>query len=185
MNRIDAAFEAYPREYFLPSGQVPYAHIDVPLPIGHDQTNSQPSTVRRMLEWLQPTVGDKVLDVGSGSGWTTALLAYLVGDMGEVYAVEKLPAIKDFGEQNCKRLGVKNVGFYLAGDELGLPEHAPYDRILVSAGATSYSEKLLAQLKPEGKAVIPIKSSIHVFIKQRDGSIEDKEYPGYAFVPLV
>lgn len=185
MSRIDAAFEACPRKFFLPADQVPYAHIDAPLPIGHGQTNSQPSTVRQMLEWLQPTGGDKVLDVGSGSGWTTALLAYLVVETGEVYAVEKLPAVKEFGEQNCKKLAIKNAYFFLAGDELGLPEYAPYDRILVSAGAASYPGKLLEQLRPGGKAVIPIKSSIHAFTKQHDGSIADEEHPGYAFVPLV
>ncbi len=185
MPDIDEAFRAHQRKEFLPPEQRSLAGLDAPLPVGFNQTNSQPSTVRRMLDWLGVQPGQKVLDVGSGSGWTTALLAHLVGEAGMVYAVEKVPELVVFGRENCRKQGVENVSFHAAGDEPGLPEHAPYDRILVSAAAPQLPEGLLTQLVKDGRLVIPVKDSIYVLDKHKDGSHSIREYPGYAFVPLV
>lgn len=183
--RINNAFTAYPREKFLPGDVRLKAHLDLPVPIGYEQTNSQPSTVRRMLTWLDVQTDQTVLDIGYGSGWTTALLSYLVGTNGQVYAVEKVPELVEFGKQNCKQAGVTNAEFFEAGEVFGLPDYAPYDRILVSATARNLPEELVDQLAVGGRMVIPVKNSVYVVTKQRDGSVDITEHHGYAFVPLV
>lgn len=185
MSSLDEAFKATPRINFLrPESKIQHK-IDAPLFIGYGQTNSQPSTVRRMLQWLDPQKGDRVLDVGSGSGWTTALLAYLVGPTGTIYAVEKILELMKFGEDNCKQMNVHNVLFFEPKKNYGLPEFAPYDRILVSAAATELPKTLLDQLKVGGRIVIPSKTSIHVIDRVNNEAYEHKEHPGYVFVPLV
>jgi protein-L-isoaspartate(D-aspartate) O-methyltransferase len=185
MSKLDEAFEAVPRIKFLrPENRALY-QVDVPLSIGYQQTNSQPSTVRMMLRWLDPQTGDKVLDVGSGSGWTTALLAYLVGSTGTVYAVEKIAELMKFGQENCRRLNIHNVRFFQAGKTYGLPAFAPYDRILVSAAAATLPNDLLDQLKVGGRIVIPTNTSINVIDRLDHETYEHKEHPGFVFVPLV
>src|SRR4051812_36707966 len=114
MSRIDNAFRAVPRANFLPPAAAGMDVVDAPIPIGYGQTNSQPSTVRMMLEWLDPQPGEKILDVGSGSGWTSALLSKLVGPKGTVYAVEKVPELVESGEANTERLGIGNTRFLQA-----------------------------------------------------------------------
>lgn len=185
MGSIDQAFAATPRQNFLPDEVLGEADIDTALPIGFGQTNSQPYTVRLMLEWLEVEPGDKVLDVGSGSGWTTALLSYLVGPKGKVYAVEIVPELVEFGRANCQRLGLKNVEFYKAGKTYGLPRHAPYDRILVSASAKQPPPELLNQLKPGGKIVIPIYDDILEIEKLTEDKYETIAHYGFVFVPLI
>ncbi len=163
----------------------PQADIDMPLPIGYGQTNSQPSTVRRMLEWLDARAGERILDVGSGSGWTTALLATLVGPTGSTYAVEKVPELVKFGRENCRRSSVHNATFFPAGVTYGLPEYAPYDRILVSAAARELPYDLLRQLKVGGKIVMPINDTIVEITENKGDDMNIVEHPGFAFVPLV
>lgn len=161
------------------------ASADMPVPIGYDQTISQPTTVAMMLEWLDAQPGDKVLDVGSGSGWTTALLSDIIGPKGKVYAVERIPDLVEFGRDNCEKAGVKNASFHQAGDNYGLPEYDPYDRILVSASADKVPDELLGQLKPGGKLVLPVYDSIFEISKHPDNKTEAIEHPGFVFVPLL
>lgn len=182
--RIRRAFINIPRENFLPSGQKHYADLDVALRIGFGQTNSQPTTVRMMLSWLEPRAGDKILDVGSGSGWTTALLGNIVGPNGKVYGVEKIPQLRKMGKINCQKMNIANVYFHLAGKEYGLPEESPYDRILVSASAPVLPKELLSQLKIGGRMVIPINYDILVIDKISDGKFNKTVHPGFIFVPL-
>lgn len=169
----------------MPSGLRGMAGFDVAQPIGFGQTISQPTTVRRMLEWLDVQPGERALDVGSGSGWTTALLSRLAGVAGKVYAVEVIPELVEFGRDNCQRLGIMNAQFYEAGKAVGLPEFAPFDRILVSASAAKLSAGLTEQLKPEGKMVVPVLQEILEIEKDADGKLGIKSHPGYVFVPLV
>lgn len=185
MDKIDQAFQEISRADFLPGDAKQSASFDQPVVIGFGQTNSQPTTVRMMLEWLDPRPDDKILDVGSGSGWTTALLGYLVGLEGHVYAVEKIPELVEFGASNCKKAGIKNVNFYEAHDSFGLQQLMPYDRILVSAAADELPDELKDQLKVHGRLVIPIKNSIFVIDKLNKDKYEQTEYPGFAFVPLL
>ncbi len=106
MNRIDEAFQSVNRKNFLPPRVAELWEHDAALSIGYGQTNSQPYTVRKMLEWLDVQEGDKVLDIGSGSGWTTALLAHIVSRKGRVYAVERIPELVEFGRNNCIASGI-------------------------------------------------------------------------------
>lgn len=185
--RIKQAFLKVNRCHFMPEPYLHMADYDMPFQIGFGQTISQPTTVKHMMTWLAPSAGQTVLDVGSGSGWSTAILAYLVGPRGMVYGVERIPQLKRLGENNCEKFGCDNVEFYLADNNLGLPEHAPYDRILVSAAAASeIPHELISQLAPCGKLVIPVNHSIFELEKSPQGDIAYcREHSGYVFVPLV
>jgi protein-L-isoaspartate(D-aspartate) O-methyltransferase len=185
VERIEAAFARFNRTDFVPEAVKDMAEADRPLPIGQGQTISQPTTVKMMLGWLDGQPGDKVLDVGSGSGWTTALLSYIVGPKGSVYAVERLPELVGFGRGNCQKAGVKNASFHQAGDKYGLAEYAPYDRILVSASTDKVPDELISQLKPGGKLVLPVHNSIFEISKQQNNKTEVIEHPGFVFVPLL
>ncbi|MEX1995186.1 MAG: protein-L-isoaspartate(D-aspartate) O-methyltransferase [Candidatus Saccharimonadales bacterium] len=185
MNRVDEAFCKADRRNFVVPAYRDSAFVDAPLPIGQGQTISQPTTVRMMLDWLDVRPGQKILDVGSGSGWTTALLSYLVGPRGHVYAVERVPELVEFGQRNVERLGIKNASFHQAGDEFGLPDYTPYDRILVSAAANKVPQELKDQLKEGGKMVIPVHNDILEVTKQLDGKWDIKRHPGFVFVPLL
>lgn len=182
---IDDAFEKVDRAQFMPKDVRHLADVDNAVPIGFGQTISQPYTVRLMLEWLDPQPGDKVLDVGSGSGWTTALLSYLVGPKGKVYAVERVPDLLEFGRDNAQRAGIKNAQFFPAGDELGLPEEAPFDRVLVSASADELPQELVDQVKTGGKMVIPVQYDILEISKVSKDEIDIQKHPGFVFVPLL
>ena len=185
--RIDQAIIKVERCHFMPASCHHMAGQDTPFPIGYGQTISQPTTVRHMMFWLAPNTGQTILDVGSGSGWSTAILAYLVGPKGMVYGVERIPQLKKLGENNCSSFGCANVKFFLTEKQLGLPVHAPYDRILVSAAAhDEIPPDLVNQLAPGGKLVIPVSNSIFELHKSEEGDIAYcREHIGYAFVPLV
>ena len=184
MDSVEKAFTMVNRSNFVPDELVGQVDIDAPLPIGHGQTISQPTTVQMMLEWLEAQPGDKVLDIGSGSGWTTALLAYIVGPNGRVFAVERILELVEFGRDNAKRAGVRNAKFYEAGKALGLQKYAPFDRILVSAAAQKFPEELLNQLKDGGKLVIPVNNDI-LEVEKDSGETTTKVHRGFMFVPLL
>jgi protein-L-isoaspartate(D-aspartate) O-methyltransferase len=184
MDYIKQAFQVMARRHFLPEDVRSDADDDRPLPIGYGQTNSQPSTVYRMLKWLDPQPGDKILDVGSGSGWTTALLSYLVGNTGRVDAVEIIPKLVEIGKRNCEALGIKNVRFFKKESEVGLPEYALFDRILVSAGASELPSELIEQLKFGGKMVIPVRQAVLEIIKKPNNKLDIRPHEGFLFVPL-
>ena len=185
MERIERAMQRIRRADFLPADQRDSADIYRPLSIGHGQTNSQPSTVRQMLQWLDPQLGDRVLDVGAGSGWTTALLATLVGDKGLVHAIELIPELVTMGRKNCAKYKFANVTFHEAGKILGLPAEAPFDRILVSAAADHLPQELIDQLAVGGRMVIPIHHDILVIDKLSETNYKITPYHGFIFVPLL
>lgn len=174
-----------PRSHFVSDEAGTIAFFDVALPIGYGQTISQPSTVRKMLEWLDVHEGERILDVGSGSGWTTAILSAMTGETGRVYAVERIPELVRYGRANCEKHNCKNVEFYQAGKVVGLPLLAPFDRILVSASAERLPEELLLQLKVGGTMVIPVKNDILAITKHSEDDIEVVTHSGYVFVPLL
>ncbi len=177
---LDEAFAACPRTDFLPEDQRRFARLDRPLPIGWGQTNSQPTTVRNLLTLLDVRPGQRVLDVGCGSAWTTALLAHLVGPDGEVIGVEIVPGLVTFGRSRLGDRPNARVTPALSG-VLGLPDGAPYDRILVSAEARTLPVPLLAQLADDGVLVVPVDG---ILLEVRPGP-EVVERGRYAFVPLV
>lgn len=185
MRDLAEAFNKIERSKFLPDAVSDLANSDRALTIGHGQTNSQPTVVRKMLEWLDPQEGEKVLDVGSGSGWTTALLAYLVGKEGVVHAVELIPELLNFGRDNCENAGVENAFFHMAEETLGYVKEAPYDRILVSAATNKVPIDLIDQLKVGGKMVIPVGNTIIEISKKSQKDYRTKTHHGFVFVPLL
>ncbi|MBU4351386.1 protein-L-isoaspartate O-methyltransferase [Candidatus Parcubacteria bacterium] len=168
------------------------AELNEALLIGHNQTISQPLVVAFMLELLNPEPGHKVLDIGSGSGWTSALLGNIVGDKGRVIAIEVIPSLKELGQKNASKYG-NNMDFICANGVNGYPSQAPYDRILASAALNATSVSLQRQLpqawkdqlKTDGIIVTPIQNSIWMFKKLASGKFEEKEYPGFVFVPFI
>jgi protein-L-isoaspartate(D-aspartate) O-methyltransferase len=187
-DKIIEAFSEISRIEFVPKEMELQAEANIALPIGYGQTISQPLTVAFMLELLNLQEGHKVLDLGSGSGWTTALLSYVVGKNGKIIAVEKIKELLEIGKQNTDKFGFVRNGvaeFYEAEKEIGFSKLAPYDRILVSAFVPEIPSELIDQLKTGGIMVIPVKKSI-IFLEKKDNSqISQEEFPGFEFVPLI
>lgn len=172
---------AQDRRRFLPPDVVDEHHRDVPLPIGFGQTNSQPSTVAAMLALLEPFAGMRVLDVGSGSGWTSAILGELGGPESEVVAVELVPELV-----TRARAAVTQPWVHIHPAEpgvLGLPGHGLFDRILVSAMGDQLPSELVEQLAAEGVMVAPWQGVMHRVRKTGD-ALDVTEHGGYSFVPL-
>lgn len=180
------AFRKINRADFVPEELKAEAQMNAPLPIGYGQTISQPLTVAFMLELLEPKEGDKILDVGSGSGWQSSLLAYLVGNGGGVIAIERIPELSEFGKDNSKKYNFKNLKFVVGDGSKGYEKEAPYDKIIVAAAAfDKIPEELKKQLKIGGRMVIPVENSIWLITKKDNNKYEEKEFPGFVFVPLV
>jgi protein-L-isoaspartate(D-aspartate) O-methyltransferase len=189
MDAVAEAFTALGRERFLPASEQGQAGYDGPLPIGFGQTNSQPRTVEDMLRLLDVRPGQRVLDVGSGSGWTTALLGRLVGRIGSVVGVERVPELVVFGAANLVSTDQPWTRIEQALDgTLGWPEEAPYDRILVSAEATALPRALVEQLvasdESPGRLVIPVAGEM-VLVERSAASERVTRHGRYRFVPLL
>ena len=163
------AFNKITRVDFVPPELESRAEMDVALPIGLEQTISQPSTVATMLELLDPKRGQQVLDIGSGSGWTSAMLADIVGSQGKVVAVEIIPELHEMTKRNVEKFGFVSSGTVeciLNDGNRGYEPLSPYDRILVSASADEIPWILKEQLVIGGKMIIPIRESL-VYIEKR------------------
>ena len=184
---VEKAFLSTPRHLFVPEQLVRYAYTDEPLPIGYGQTISQPSTVAIMTELLQAEKGNKILEIGSGSGWQAAILSRIVGGKGQVYTVEIIGELVEMAKHNIAKLGIKNVEVLCKDGSLGLPEKAPFDRIIVTAACPGV-EHLFEQLKIGGRIVAPvgdIYTQKMVVYEKKGNKTEKLEYPGYfVFVPL-
>ena len=186
--RIIEAFRKIKRVDFLPEDIKNLAELNEALPIGWGQTISQPLVVAFMIEQLDPQPGDKILDVGSGSGWTTALLAEIVGLQGKIIAIDIVPELVEFGKNNIEKYNFIEKGIVecvCADGSKGYQKEAPFDRILVSAAAEALSPAWKEQLRIGGRIVTPIGSSIWRFTKKSEKDFEEIEYPGFAFVPLI
>ena len=184
MDRVSEAFAACPREEFLPAAVRPRASYDGPLDIGRGQTNSQPRTVEAMLRLLDVRPGQRVLDVGSGSGWTTALLAHLTGPGGRVLGVELEPDLVDLGTAHLDARSLPWASIHQARpDVLGLPDAAPYHRILVSAMARELPDELVEQLHTGGVMVIPVAGTM-LRVASSMRAVQVTRHGSYRFVPL-
>jgi protein-L-isoaspartate(D-aspartate) O-methyltransferase len=181
--KVINAFININRKYFVLPEYEEEACNDYPLPIGFGQTISQPFTVAFMLELLDPEEDSKILDVGSGSGWTTAMLAEIAKN-GQVFGVERIPELVALGQKNLSRYKFENAEILEAKNELGLKEEAPFDRILVSASAREIPEELIDQLKVGGIMVIPVEKCIFKVKKISNTEIEKERHEGFFFVPL-
>lgn len=189
--RTDAIIEAFSqinRAAFVPEDLEQVAEMDIPLPIGHGQTISQPLTVAFMLELLDPREGHHILDIGSGSGWTTALLACIVGKKGSVTAIEIIKELCETGTKNVEKFGFVSSGiaeFHCLSGKNGFADDAPYDRILVSAVVSEIPKAFKQQLKIGGKMVIPVGSAIWYLEKKGEDDFSEEHHPGFRFVPFV
>jgi len=187
---IIEAFKRIKREDFVLENLKSQADVNAPLPIGWGQTISQPLTVAFMLELLQPKPGDKILDIGSGSGWQTALLAYIVSkkSSGKVFAIERIHQLVEFGKRNVGKYNFlkKRIVEIICGDgSRGLEKEAPFDKIITAAACEEIPKAWKEQLKVGGRLVTPVKSSIWLLVKTTEDKFEQKEFPGFAFVPLI
>jgi protein-L-isoaspartate(D-aspartate) O-methyltransferase len=184
--RVLEAMMKVPRHLFIEEIQRMSAYEDHPLPIGEGQTISQPFIVALMTEALQLTGKETVLEIGTGSGYQTAILAEL---SARVYSVERIPSLTGKARKTLDSLGYKNVLVKLSDGTLGWEEYAPYDRILVTAGAPSVPQPLIEQLAPGGILVIPVGSNTMQELirvtKNEDGSVSEERMGNCVFVKLV
>jgi protein-L-isoaspartate(D-aspartate) O-methyltransferase len=184
--RVLAVMEKVPRHEFVPEGVREQAYEDRALPIGQGQTISQPYIVAFMTEVADPQPGQRVLEVGTGSGYQAAVLAELAG---EVYTIELLPELAKQAQQRLERMGYKNVHVKAGDGYQGWPEKAPFDAVVVTCGAKEIPEPLFAQLKEGGKMVIPVggadeDQSLRVVTKGPGGKQEVRDLLPVRFVPL-
>jgi protein-L-isoaspartate(D-aspartate) O-methyltransferase len=185
--QVLAALRKVPRHEFVPEQWMDAAYDDRPLPIGHGQTISQPYIVALMTELAQLTPQAKVLEVGTGSGYQTAILAEIAA---EVYSIEILEPLAVSAAERLKRLGYDRVHLKHGDGYLGWPEHAPFDAIIVTAGADHVPPPLVEQLKPGGRMVIPVdempgQQSLLLLEKGADGKITQRSVIPVVFVPLT
>lgn len=183
-DRLIASFQAVDRAHFVRPEDRDSAYHDMPLSIGSGQTISQPTTVAIMLEALAVKPGDSVLDIGSGSGWTTALLGCLVGSHGHVLGLEREPDLVSFGQQNCGFYTHFPIRIEQASDTIGVPKQT-FHRILVSAAATVLPKPLLEQVAIGGCLVIPVNHDIHVIRRVDVDTYHTDMRHGFRFVPLI
>ena len=179
------AFELTPRHAFVPSGLYHRAYDDQPLPIGSGQTISQPSIHAKYLELLNLKGKERVLEIGTGSGYQTVLLSHLAE---QVFSIERIAAVLEQGRANIQRAGAKNVSLLLGDGTVGWRAHAPYDAILVSAASPKVPEPLIEQLAEGGKLIIPVggqdEQELVMFTKKGSELVRESVLP-VRFVPLV
>lgn len=185
--RVMAALRKVPRHAFVPKKLEDCAYLNDPLPIGHGQTISQPYIVALMTDLVQPQTDHVVLEVGTGSGYQTAILAELVQ---QVYSLEIVDELAEAARERLQRMGYENVEVRSGNGHFGWPEHAPYDAIVVTAAAAGIPPPLTEQLKPGGTLVIPVGEryfgqALMVLKKDAKGRIEENRILPVAFVPLI
>lgn len=182
------AMRKVPRHLFVPEDERDFAYGDFPLPIGYGQTISQPYIVALMTELLELKEGDKVLEIGTGSGYQAAILAEIPGI--EVYTIEIIPELAQSAQERLRRLGYTKVHCKQGDGYFGWPEHAPFDAIIVTAAPDHLPQPLVEQLAVGGRLVIPIGppggfQTLWKFVKQPDGELKAYNMGGVAFVPLT
>lgn len=190
---IIEAFQRIDRADFMPESSASIAYINQALPIGYNQTISQPLTVAFMLELLEPRTGEKILDIGSGSGWQAALLAYIVSKndkegVGKVITIERIPELKEMAEKNIRKYNFIEKGAVktvLGDGSRGYRNEAPFNKIIAAAAASALSPAWKKQIAIGGKIVAPLGQSIYLFERVDERKFTTKQYLGFSFVPLV
>lgn len=182
---IFRAFLKIDRADFVPEIEKSDAYVDAPIPLGCDEiATSQPSTIAFMLEILQAGPGHKVLEIGAGSGYLTALLAVIVGPQGMVWSIEYEPDLKDFAQNNLERYNFANIELLVGDGKKGLPNQAPFDRIISSAETPKIPKAWRKQLSGGGILITPSGSMILKVTKNSDGKFNQEAYPDFAFIHI-
>jgi len=185
--KVSKAMLKVPRHVFIPE-YASEAYNDYPLPIGYEQTISAPHMVAIMCELLDLKEGEKVLEVGTGSGYHAAVVAEIVGEKGKVISIERIPELAERAKRTLESLGIKNVNVIVGDGSKGYEEEAPYDKIYVTAAAPDIPKSLIEQLKNGGKMVIPIGDYVqylYVVEKDKTGKITKKNWGPVRFVLLI
>ena len=186
--RVLAAMETVPRHLFVPEPQRPSAYADTPLPIGQGQTISQPYMVARMTELLGVGPGAKVLEIGTGSGYQSAVLSEVVGPKGSVYTIEIVALLGIQARRTLEEQGYRNVHFRIGDGYQGWREEAPFDAIIVTAAPPEVPKPLLDQLKVGGRIVLPLGEvwqELQVLTKRGDGTFDRQKVLPVRFVPMT
>ena len=184
---VKKAFLKTPRELFLPDHLKKYAYVDTPLEIGKGQTISAPHMVAIMCEELDIKPGQKILEIGAGSGYHAGVVANMVGEKGHIYSIERFTELAEKAKENLKKANIKNVKIEIGDGSVGFLKYAPYDRIYVTCGAPNIPKPLINQLKDPGKLLIPVGNTICnlILLEKKNKKTSTFNRGGCAFVPLV
>jgi len=186
-DKVEDAIRKTPRIFFVPKQYKEEAYDDRPIETKNMQTISQPSVVAHMTEWLDVKPKMRVLEIGAGSGWQSAIIARLVYPE-TVYAIEKHAELVEFAKNNLKSANVKNVQVIQGDGVMGYPKKSPFDRIIITAACKKIPDSLIDQLSEDGLLIAPIGKNTQrlvIFQKTKHGMVEKKIEDGYVFVPLV
>jgi len=186
-SEVQQAFLQVPRELFVPESLKSHAYADMPLEIGQGQTISAPHMVAIMCEALDVKPGQRILEIGAGSGYHAAVMSYLVGTKGHLYSVDRLPGLAKNAQENLAKAKITNVTVEEGDGSMGLPKYQPYDRIYVTCAAPSVPQPLLDQLQDGGKLLIPVG---HMYcdltlIEKKGNELRSFDYGECVFVPLI
>ena len=186
-DEIKQGFLAIPREEFIPRSLKGYSYVDTPLDIGNGQTISAPHMVAIMCEALDIKKGQKILEIGTGSGYHAAIVAQLVGQAGKVYTIERFESLANIAKENLEKIGCTNVIVEVGDGSCGLPNHQPYDRIYVTCAAPDIPQPLLDQLHDPGKLLLPIGTMYCelTLLEKAKGTTAVNHLGGCVFVPLI
>ena len=184
---VEKAFLEVKREEFVPENIKNYAYIDSPLEIGNGQTISAPHMVAIMVEGLDIKKGQKILEIGAGSGYHAAIVSRLVGNKGHVYSIERFTSLGENAKKNLEKTKIENVTIEIGDGSEGLQKYAPYDRIYVTCAAPDIPQPLIDQLKDPGQLLIPVGQHICelILLEKKEGKTTSKYLGGCAFVPLI
>ncbi|MFH1835182.1 MAG: protein-L-isoaspartate(D-aspartate) O-methyltransferase [Methanobacteriota archaeon] len=184
---VISAMRKVPRELFLPLEVRDSAYVDTPLPIGHNQTISAPHMVAIMTESLKVESSNKILEIGSGSGYQAAVLAEIAQD-GFVYTVERIKPLVEWAEMKLHECGFENAAVFESDGTLGLPGNGPYDRVIVTAAAPRIPNALVEQLAEGGLLLVPVGGQGYQELKRvtlKSGELSEENLGGCVFVPLI
>jgi protein-L-isoaspartate(D-aspartate) O-methyltransferase len=184
---VEKAFLKVPREVFIPEKLEKYAYIDSPLEIGFGQTISAPHMVAIMVEALDLKEGQKILEIGAGSGYHAAIVARLIGKTGHIYTIERFSELAENAEKNLKKAKITNVTVEVGDGSEGLLKYSPYDRIYVTCAAPDIPKPLVDQLNDTGILMIPVGTMVCnlQLIEKMEDKLKTKNLGGCAFVPLI
>jgi len=186
--RIIEAFRKIPRHFFIRKDYLRHAYDDIPLPTFKGQTISQPYTIAIMTEALNPKSGEKILEIGSGSGYQAALLAFCVGKKGKIITIELEKDLVEFSKKNIKKVKLKNVKIIHADGKKGYPKEAPYDKCIITAACDEVPKAVMDQVKIKGRIVAPVNNMfgqrMMVIDKIGKNKFKKKDLGSFIFVPL-